>query len=61
MAMRRLPEWCDEASVAHWLQDSAEPPDWPTIHRRMQREGRRSKVKHPSPAQERFEIVPPRV
>jgi hypothetical protein len=61
MAMRRLPDWCDEAALAHWLQDSAEPPDWLTVHRRMQGEGRRSKVKYPSPAQERFEIAPPRV
>ena len=60
-AMRRLPDWCDEASVAHWQQDSAEPPSWIEVHRRMQGEGRRSKVRYPSPAQERFEIPPPRL
>ena len=58
-AMRILPEWCDEASVAHWQQDSAEPPSWTEVYRRMQGEGRRSKVRYPSPAQERFEIPPP--
>jgi hypothetical protein len=60
-AMRRLPDWCDEASVAHWQQDSAEPPSWIEVHRRMQGEGRRSNVRYPSPAQERFEIPPPRL
>lgn len=60
-AMRRLPDWCDEASVAHWQQDSSEPPGWLEVHRRMQQDGRRSKVKHPSPAHERFEIPPPRL
>jgi hypothetical protein len=59
--MPRLLDWCDEASVAHWQQNSAEPPSWQQVHRRMQSEGRRSKVKHPSPAHERFEIAPPRL
>src|SRR5262249_12162201 len=60
-AMPHLLDWCDEASVAHWHQDSPEPPGWSEIHRRMQREGRASKVRHPSPAHRRFEIPPPRV
>jgi hypothetical protein len=60
-AMRVLPEWCDEASVAHWQQDSAEQPAWIEVHRRMKSEGRRSKVRHPSPAQERLEIPPPQI
>jgi heme-degrading monooxygenase HmoA len=58
--MRHLMEWCDEASVAHWVQDEIEAPSWPDVHRRMQREGRRSKVNHPSHAQRRFEIPEPR-
>jgi quinol monooxygenase YgiN len=59
-AMRYLPEWCDEASVADWHQNSPEPPGWPEVYRRMQSEGRRSKVRHPSSAHQRFEIAPPR-
>jgi Domain of unknown function (DUF3291) len=59
--MPRMLDWCDEASVAHWLQDSTEPPTWNETYQRMQSEGRRSKVKHPSDAQQRFEIPPPRV
>jgi hypothetical protein len=58
--MPRLLQWCDEASVTHWLQDSFEPPSWPETHQRLQKEGRRSKVNNPSEAQLRFEIPPPK-
>ncbi len=58
--MPRLLEWCDEASVAHWNQDDAGLPDWLEAHRRMSLEGRASKVKHPSPAQESNQIATPR-
>ena len=47
-AIGRLAEWCDEASVAHWSQDSEAMPDWETLHQRMQDTGRRSRVNHPS-------------
>ena len=46
--MRRLLEWCDEAAVVHWTQQSSEPPSWLEAHRRIQEEGRASKVNHPS-------------
>jgi hypothetical protein len=59
-AMPKLLEWCDEASVVHWTQDSAEAPTWKEAHRRLQRDGRLSRVKHPSKAHRRFEISPPR-
>jgi heme-degrading monooxygenase HmoA len=58
-AMGRLLDWRDEAAVVHWLQESPELPDWREAHRRMVAEGRRSKVRHPSPAQQAFEIPPP--
>ena len=58
--MARLPEWCDEAALAHWVQDRDEPPSWADAHRRLQQEGRRSRVSHPSEAQRRFEIRDPR-
>jgi hypothetical protein len=58
--MPRLLEWCDEACVAHWTQDSPEIPSWLEAHRCMQAQGRRSKVNHPSEAQQRFEIPAPR-
>jgi quinol monooxygenase YgiN len=59
--MRRLADWCDEASVVHWLQDTAERPDWKEAHARMQRDGRPSRVNHPTEAQRKFEVPPPRL
>src|SRR5262252_10059540 len=59
LVMARLPEWCDEAALVHWVQDADEPPSWADAHRRLQGEGRRSRVSHPSEAQRRFEIRKP--
>jgi Domain of unknown function (DUF3291) len=58
--MPRLLQWCDEAAVAHWLQEAPEPPSWQEAYRRLQQEGRASKVDYPSAAQSRFEIPPPK-
>jgi hypothetical protein len=59
-AMRKLLEWCDEASLVHWdQQDYDREPNWSEAHQRLQAEGRRSKVNHPSPAHENFQIRPP--
>jgi heme-degrading monooxygenase HmoA len=58
--MARLPKWCDEAALVHWVQDTDEPPPWREAHRRLQQEGRRSRVSQPSGAQARFEIREPR-
>jgi len=60
-AMPKLLEWCDEASVVHWLQENIEAPSWDEIHRRMQVDGRRSKVNHPSEAHLAYQLPPPRV
>jgi hypothetical protein len=57
--MRSLAAWCDEASVVHWEQDSPELPAWDIVHRRMQEDGRASRVTHPSPDHLAFEIRPP--
>ena len=59
-AMRKLLEWCDEAALVHWSQPGLELPVWTEAHQRMQREGRRSKVNHPSEAHARFVIPAPR-
>ena len=59
-AMPRLLQWCDEAAVAHWVQDAGEPPSWSEAHRRLQQDGRPSRVNHPSEAQRRYEIPQPR-
>ena len=59
-AMRRLLEWCDEAALVRWTQESTELPDWHEAHRRMQAEGRPSKVNHPSADQRQFRIRAPK-
>jgi len=60
-AMRKLLEWCDEAALVHWSQPGPELPAWTEAHVRMQRDGRTSKVNHPSEDHRRFVIAPPRV
>jgi len=60
-AMRKLLEWCDEACLVHWTQPSPELPAWTEAHARMQREGRTSKVNHPSEDHRKFVIAPPRL
>ena len=57
--MRKLMDWCDEAAVVRWEQDSAELPGWDEAHRRLQQEGRLSKVNHPSPAHTAHEFPAP--
>jgi hypothetical protein len=59
--MPHLKEWCDEAAIAQWTQEAGDLPSWADAHRRLQAEGRRSKVLHPSPAHEAFAIPPPAV
>ena len=46
--MRKLLDWCDEAALVHWTQDEHALPSWKEAHKRLQREGRPSKVSHPS-------------
>lgn len=47
--MPKLLNWCDEAAVLHWTQEGSNLPAWTEVWRRLQTEGRRSKVNHPSP------------
>ncbi|HEY6389076.1 MAG TPA: DUF3291 domain-containing protein [Candidatus Acidoferrum sp.] len=49
-AMRKLLDWCDEAALVHWTQETADLPSWPEAHARLQTEGRPSKVNQPSPS-----------
>ena len=59
-AMPKLLGWCDEASLVHWTQDSGTVPTWNEAHERMVKEGRLSKVNHPSPDQLERKIPAPR-
>ena len=58
-AMPKLLEWCDEAAVAHWSEDSQELSSWEAAHRHMVAQGRLSKVNHPSPKQKLNQIPAP--
>jgi hypothetical protein len=59
VAMPKLLNWCDEASVMHWTQASADVPVWPEAYGRMVAGGRASKVNNPSQAQLAFQIPEP--
>ena len=59
-AMPKLLNWCDEASIVHWMQDGEELPDWAMADARMRSEGRPSKVHKPSRAQRDLSFEPPR-
>jgi hypothetical protein len=47
-AMSKLLEWCDEASVVHWTQETTQFPEWSAAEKQMAESGRLSKVNHPS-------------
>jgi len=42
-AMPKLLNWCDEAAVVHWTQDSPEIPEWQQAQQHMSERGRLSK------------------
>ena len=46
--MPRLVEWCDEAAYAHWSTADASVPSWPEAYEHLLKEGRLSRVAHPS-------------
>ena len=50
-AMPKLLNWCNEAAVVHWTQESLEIPSWREAYQRMAEQGKPSKVNHPSPEQ----------
>lgn len=60
-AMPKLLNWCDEAALVHWTQESNELPNWTDACARLEREGRRSKVNHPSPVHTAHKFPEPRV
>jgi quinol monooxygenase YgiN len=59
-AMPKLLNWCDEASVVHWHQDTDELPSLAEAHHRMLTEGRISKVNYPSPNHLAHHIAQPK-
>jgi hypothetical protein len=57
-AMPKLRVWCDEASVAHWEQDTEKLPTAAEALNHMVNQGRLSKVNRPSPAQRDGRLAP---
>jgi heme-degrading monooxygenase HmoA len=58
-AMPKLLDWCDEAAVVHWTQESPEIPAWQQAQQHMSEQGRLSKVHHPSATQTAQQIPAP--
>jgi heme-degrading monooxygenase HmoA len=46
--MPRLSQWCDEAAYTHWLAPDNNLAEWPEAYERLVKEGRLSRVAHPS-------------
>lgn len=59
--MTRLVEWCDEAAYAHWVQEGDSVPSWQDAHEYLMREGRLSRVAHPSPDHDARHFKKPRL
>lgn len=47
--MPDLARWCDEAAVARWTSEAEAVPPWAEVDAHLRREGRPSRVHHPSP------------
>ena len=58
-AMPQLLNWCDEAALVHWTQESPQIPEWQQAQQHMSEKGRLSKVNHPSPVQASQQIPAP--
>jgi hypothetical protein len=59
--MPRLAEWCDEAAYTHWDAPNGPIPDWPEAYERLVKEGRLSRVAHPSADHETRRFPSPRL
>jgi hypothetical protein len=57
--MRRLDDWCDEATFADWDQTEPDLPDWQTAWRRLTTEGQKAALSQPTPAHETLAFPPP--
>ena len=59
--MPLLLEWCSEASYAHWIAAGISVPTWAEAYEHLVREGRLSRVAHPTPDHEARSFAKPRL
>ncbi len=59
--MPRLAKWCDEAAYAHWLLDDDSVVSWEEAYEHLVRDGRLSRVTHPSANHEAQQFSRPRL
>lgn len=59
--MPQLQRWCDEAAYAHWITTDAAVPSWLEAYTHLVREGRLSRVAHPSPNHNARQFAEPRL
>jgi heme-degrading monooxygenase HmoA len=59
--MPLLVHWRDEAAFAHWTLSRDSVPFWPEAHERLLKEGKLSRVAHPSPLHDAREFPVPRL
>src|SRR5271163_3458281 len=59
-AIPHLLDWCDEASVVHWVEPDETLPSWIAADKRMRESGRPSRVRNPSPQHATLSYNPPR-
>jgi hypothetical protein len=52
----KLAVWCDEASVAHWTQDSGDMPGWSAAAEVLLGSGRLLRVARPSDAHKKGQV-----
>ena len=60
-AMRKLPEWCDEAATANWSAETAQLPTIEEAYEQLMAHGRPSRVNHPTPDHINRRIPAPKV
>jgi hypothetical protein len=57
--MKRLDDWCDEATFVDWEQDSPELPGWQTGYAHIVADGLAAKLTHGTAAHEGRAFPPP--
>lgn len=58
-AMRRIGEWCDEATYVEWEQEASLERDWSAAHARLVADGVVTRLPDPSPAHAERCFAPP--